>query len=216
MSNVTIQRVEPDGISIKHASGIIKLFAGELPPDIREKYGLTPEAARRYQAQRSAALQARDSEMRANLEKRNAQWEREAQLKKEAKAQEQPKDSPQLNRRWKPMAGGGDAIDGTFIGLGSGYALFSTRKGYVARSYAVFRGYQQTIMNDYNNTLSADQKTDINATINACVAQAAAKRAENIAKANAIMAESENSRRDADLREMENDINRLKSETGTW
>ena len=36
-SDYTITRVEPDGISIKHAAGIIKVYFWELPADIQQK-----------------------------------------------------------------------------------------------------------------------------------------------------------------------------------
>ena len=79
-SDVIVQRVEPDGISIKHSAGIVKLFVAELPPDVLEKYKLNAESARQYQADKNAALQAREVQMRQNLEKRNAEWaEREAE-----------------------------------------------------------------------------------------------------------------------------------------
>ena len=48
-SNVTVTRVEPDGITIKHSAGLIKLFYGELPEDVRARYGADPEKARKYQ-----------------------------------------------------------------------------------------------------------------------------------------------------------------------
>lgn len=51
-SNVTITRVEPDGITIKHSAGLIKLFYGELPEDVRARYGADPAKARKYQEER--------------------------------------------------------------------------------------------------------------------------------------------------------------------
>jgi hypothetical protein len=51
-SNVTITRVEPDGITIKHSAGLIKLFFGELPEDVRARYGADPVKARNYQEER--------------------------------------------------------------------------------------------------------------------------------------------------------------------
>ncbi len=166
-SDVIVQRVEPDGISIKHSAGIIKLFANELPQDVREQYGLTPEAAKRYQAQRSAALQARDEQMRLNLAKRNEQWAKESELKAAAKsaADQQASaaandPSKKINRRWHPNAKNGPekVIDGRFMGIGAGLALFMTSKGkYVVRSPGIFPSSEQEIMYSYNKTLSPNE-----------------------------------------------------------
>ena len=170
-SNVTVQRVEPDGISIKHSAGIIKLFANELPQDIREQYGLTPEAAKRYQAQRSAALQAREEQMRANLAKRNAQWAKDAEIQEAAKsaADQQASaaandPSKKINRRWHPNAKNGPekVIEGQFMGIGAGQALFMTSKGkYAVRPPGVFPSYEQDIIYSYNKTLTPDEQYSI-------------------------------------------------------
>jgi len=170
-SNVTVQRVEPDGISIKHSAGIIKLFANELPQDICEQYGLTPEAAKRYQAQRSAALQARDEQMRLNLAKRNEQWAKESEHKAAAKSAanqqaiaEANDPSKKIYRRWHPNAKIGleKIIEGQFMGIGAGQALFMTSKGtYAVRPPGVFPSYEQDIIYSYNKTLTPDEQYSI-------------------------------------------------------
>ena len=73
-SNIVVRRVEPDGISIKHSAGIIKLFVQELPPEILDMYNLNSESAWRYQVNKNAILQDREVQMRDNLERRNAEW----------------------------------------------------------------------------------------------------------------------------------------------
>lgn len=80
-SNVTVTRVEPDGISIKHSAGIIKLFLNELTPELQAKYNLGSESAIQYQRNRTLALQQREIEMRKNLEARNAEWGRQEAIK---------------------------------------------------------------------------------------------------------------------------------------
>ena len=174
-SNVIVQRVEPDGISIKHSAGIIKLFANELPQDVREQYGFTPEAAKRYQAQRSAALQAREEQMRLNLAKRNEQWAKESELKAAAKsaADQQASaaandPSKNINRRWHPNAKNGPEkiIDGQFMGIGAGQALFMTSKGkYAVRPPGVFPSYEQDIIYSYNKTLTSEEQYSIEAIV---------------------------------------------------
>ena len=47
-SNIVVQRVEPDGITIKHAAGLGKIYFSELPPEIRQKYGYDAEKHRQY------------------------------------------------------------------------------------------------------------------------------------------------------------------------
>jgi hypothetical protein len=43
--NVSVSRVEPDGIVIKFSGGIVKLQFTELPPDVQKKYGYDSAAA---------------------------------------------------------------------------------------------------------------------------------------------------------------------------
>ena len=63
-TGVTVQRVEPDGINIKHSAGIIKLYFSELPTEVQEQYGYSREKHQQYyiakqkqaEVARSAAL----------------------------------------------------------------------------------------------------------------------------------------------------------------
>jgi hypothetical protein len=59
-SGVTVMRVEPDGLSIKHSTGIGKLYFSELPQELRDKYGYNPEKHRQYyNAQQQQAAKQR-------------------------------------------------------------------------------------------------------------------------------------------------------------
>ncbi|MCK9434322.1 MAG: hypothetical protein M0R32_05750 [Candidatus Cloacimonetes bacterium] len=88
-SNVTVTRVEPDGIFIKHSAGIIKLFVNELTPELQAKYKLSSDSAGQYQRNRTLALQQREIEMRRNLEARNAEWEVQAKKSELLRLQQQ-------------------------------------------------------------------------------------------------------------------------------
>ena len=58
-TDVVVQRVDPDGISIKHSAGLGKLYFSELPPEIRSKYGYDPEKHQKYyEAQQRQAANA--------------------------------------------------------------------------------------------------------------------------------------------------------------
>lgn len=80
-SNIEVRRVEPDGISIKHSAGIVKLFVKELPPDVLEKYGLDEETARTYQSERETALAVRNAQMLKNLDQQNAEWKKQESIR---------------------------------------------------------------------------------------------------------------------------------------
>jgi hypothetical protein len=47
-TEVVVQRIEPDGISIKHSAGFGKLYFSELPPETRIKYGYDPAKHKKY------------------------------------------------------------------------------------------------------------------------------------------------------------------------
>lgn len=57
-SNVTVKRVEPDGVSITHSTGITKIMFNELTPEDRERFHLSADKARAYNDQRRGAVQA--------------------------------------------------------------------------------------------------------------------------------------------------------------
>jgi hypothetical protein len=46
--NVKVIRVEPDGLSVKHQAGIVKLYFPQLSTNIQERYNYNEEEAREY------------------------------------------------------------------------------------------------------------------------------------------------------------------------
>lgn len=55
--NVTVSRVEPDGIVLTGKAGISKVYFTELPKDVQERFGYDPQKATDYSAQQSAGLE---------------------------------------------------------------------------------------------------------------------------------------------------------------
>jgi hypothetical protein len=54
--DVTVSRVEPDGIVLTNRAGISKVYFTELPKDVQERFGYDPQRAADYSAQQSAGL----------------------------------------------------------------------------------------------------------------------------------------------------------------
>ncbi len=68
--NVTVSRVEPDGIIVKTKSGISKVYFSELPKEIQERFNYNPEKSAAYSAEQNAALQQdRKQEEQAQAQK---------------------------------------------------------------------------------------------------------------------------------------------------
>jgi hypothetical protein len=55
--NVTVSRVEPDGIVLTSSSGISKVYFTELPNDVRQRFHYDAAKAAAYSAQQNAALE---------------------------------------------------------------------------------------------------------------------------------------------------------------
>jgi hypothetical protein len=55
--DVTVSRVEPDGIVVTNKSGISKVYFTELPKDVQSRFGYDPQKAGDYSAQQSAGLE---------------------------------------------------------------------------------------------------------------------------------------------------------------
>ena len=51
--NVTVTRVEPDGIVLKAKSGILKVYFVELPNDVQERFHYNAAIASAYSAQQA-------------------------------------------------------------------------------------------------------------------------------------------------------------------
>jgi chromosome segregation ATPase len=54
--NVTVSRIEPDGVIVTAKSGISKIYFTELPKDVQQRFGYDPQKAADYSAQQSAGL----------------------------------------------------------------------------------------------------------------------------------------------------------------
>jgi hypothetical protein len=76
--NVTVKRVEPDGIVITFSGGIVKLPFIELPKDVQKKYGYDSSAATTYSAgeyqKQTALAQQRKADEQRRLEERQKYW----------------------------------------------------------------------------------------------------------------------------------------------
>jgi hypothetical protein len=55
--DVTVSRVEPDGIVLTGKAGISKVYFTELPRDVQERFGYDPQKAGNYSAQQSAGVE---------------------------------------------------------------------------------------------------------------------------------------------------------------
>jgi hypothetical protein len=52
--DVTITRVDPDGIVVKTTSGVSKVYFAELPKDVQERFHYDPQKASAYSAEQAA------------------------------------------------------------------------------------------------------------------------------------------------------------------
>jgi hypothetical protein len=69
--NVTVSRVEPDGIVVMSKNGISKIYFAELPQELQTKYGYDPGSAADFQRQKYEAGQQRAKEI-AEIQGKNA------------------------------------------------------------------------------------------------------------------------------------------------
>jgi hypothetical protein len=82
--NVTVKRVEPDGLVLSSKSGISKVYFTELPKDVQQRYGYDAEKAAAYSAEQNAALeQARKQQEEALRQKAEAGQKSNEQLGKD-------------------------------------------------------------------------------------------------------------------------------------
>jgi hypothetical protein len=105
--NVTVSRVEPDGIVIAFSGGIVKLPFTELSPELQKKYGYDPQAAAAFQQQTYQGDVLRARQLAEANEKR--QQELEAQ----SKSQPQPSTTPPAPAERQSVASSmhGSALD---------------------------------------------------------------------------------------------------------
>src|SRR5437867_6435214 len=76
--NVTVSRVEPDGIVLVSSSGISKVYFTELPKEVQERFHYDAGQAAAYSAEQAAsqaAFQIQQAELRRKLtEEKNSYW----------------------------------------------------------------------------------------------------------------------------------------------
>jgi len=91
--NVTVSRVEPDGIVIKFSGGIVKIPFTELSPEIQKKYGYDSQAAGAYSAeqnqQQAALAQQRKADEQQRLQERQKNWSEQHPAPQQSLAQPQ-------------------------------------------------------------------------------------------------------------------------------
>lgn len=85
--NVTVSRVEPDGIVLKGKSVMSKVYFTELPKEVQERFHYGPAQATEFTAATQAALQSfnaesvrREQERKLALEQQRLAAERQARL----------------------------------------------------------------------------------------------------------------------------------------
>ena len=82
--NVTVKRVEPDGLVLSSKLGISKIYFTELPKEVQQRFNYDPEKATAYSAEQNAALeQARKQQEEALRQKADATQKNNEQLAKD-------------------------------------------------------------------------------------------------------------------------------------
>ncbi len=82
--NVTVKRVEPDGLVLSSKSGISKVYFTELPKEVQQRFNYDAEKATTYSAEQNAALeQARTQQEEAMGRKAEETRKTNEQLAKE-------------------------------------------------------------------------------------------------------------------------------------
>jgi hypothetical protein len=81
--DVTVSRVEPDGIVLTGKAGISKVYFTELPKDVQERFGYDSQKAADYSAQQNAGVeQVRKQQEEASRQKAET-WQKENQSRAE-------------------------------------------------------------------------------------------------------------------------------------
>jgi multidrug efflux pump subunit AcrA (membrane-fusion protein) len=106
--NVTVSRVEPDGIVLKSKSGILKVYFTELPKEVQERFHYDAQQAAQYTAQTieenklSRQQEAEEAQKRAEqaaaqlaMRRQQQQAEIERQQRQDAEAQRRQREVEQ-------------------------------------------------------------------------------------------------------------------------
>src|SRR6266550_7209613 len=73
--NVTVSRVESDGIMLTSSSGISKVYFTELPKDVQERFHYDPAKSAAYSGEQNARLEALQKQQEEVMRKRAEQAE---------------------------------------------------------------------------------------------------------------------------------------------
>jgi chromosome segregation ATPase len=82
--NVTVSRVEPDGIVLTGKAGISKVYFTELPKEVQERFGYDSQRAGVYSAQQSAGFE----QVRKQQEEASRQKAQASQKENQSRAQQ--------------------------------------------------------------------------------------------------------------------------------
>ena len=84
--DATVTRVEIDGITVKTKSGISKIYFGELPKEVQQRFNYDPQAAAAFSVQQAAQYeyQKHQEEVRQRQEAADAQNRANAAAKQQA------------------------------------------------------------------------------------------------------------------------------------
>jgi hypothetical protein len=85
-TNVTISRVEPDGIVVIKSDGIVKIPFTDLSPEVRAKYGYDPEKAAQFKTAAQAAAAQFNSAAQAAAAQEQSAADAAAAAKQQQKA----------------------------------------------------------------------------------------------------------------------------------
>src|SRR5438477_5312835 len=74
--NVTVSRVEPDGIMLISSSGISKVYFTELPKEVQERFHYDQAKSAAYSAEQNARLQTLEKQQEEVMRKRAEEAEK--------------------------------------------------------------------------------------------------------------------------------------------
>lgn len=99
---VTVTKVEPDGLSIRHSSGTAKLPVAALPEEVRRRHDLDPAKAEAYTKEKNRKFAELDAMLRAAKDKEQAKQTPAAKLPKSFIVT--PASSEDISLRLQPQA----------------------------------------------------------------------------------------------------------------
>jgi hypothetical protein len=87
--NVTVSRIEPDGILLRTKSGIAKVYFVELPKEVQERFHYDPEKAAAAQAAQVGAIQQANKQVEESNKQRREPEEQKAAESRLSQLQQQ-------------------------------------------------------------------------------------------------------------------------------